>query len=107
MRILPKVKLANKRCMFDFLLNIQDEIDHSSSTECQEDQCDYFFAIDSLAHLDNPETLIKLISFNRTIIAPMMIRPEKTWSNFWGDYTDDGYYKRSPDYMDIINGNKV
>jgi hypothetical protein len=77
------------------------------STECQEDQCDYLFVLDSVAHLDNPDTLIKLISLNRTIISPMLIRPEKTWSNFWGDYTDEGYYKRSPDYIDIINYNKI
>ncbi len=77
------------------------------STECQEDQCDYLFVIDSIAHLDNPDVLMKLISLNRTIISPMILRPEKTWSNFWGDLTEEGFYKRSPDYMDIINANKV
>jgi hypothetical protein len=50
---------------------------------------------------------MKLISLNRTIISPMILRPEKTWSNFWGDLTEEGFYKRSPDYMDIINANKV
>lgn len=77
------------------------------STECQEDQCDYLFVVDSIAQLDNPDTLTKLVSFNRTIIAPMVSRPGKTWSNFWGDYSDEGFYKRSPDYVDIINYNKT
>jgi procollagen-lysine,2-oxoglutarate 5-dioxygenase, invertebrate len=77
-----------------------------SSSECHEDKCDYLFVIDSLAHIDLPDTLIHLITLNRTVIAPMLVRPEKTWSNFWGDYTDEGFYKRSPDYMDIINQEK-
>jgi procollagen-lysine,2-oxoglutarate 5-dioxygenase len=77
------------------------------STECQEDKCDYLFVIDSIAHIDNPDTLIELIARNRTIVSPMLLRPEKTWSNFWGDITDEGFYKRSPDYLDIIGYNKV
>jgi hypothetical protein len=77
------------------------------STECHEDKCDYLFVMDSVAQLDNPDTLLKLIAYNRTIITPMLARPGKTWSNFWGDLTDEGYYKRSPDYMDILNYNKV
>lgn len=81
----------------------EGEARQQAITECQEDKCDYLFAIDSVVHIDNPDTLMKLISLNRTIIAPMVKRPEKTWSNFWGDYTDEGYYKRSPDYMEIIN----
>lgn len=65
------------------------------------------FIIDSVVQLDNPEALLKLISLNRSIVSPLLIRPEKTWSNFWGDYTDEGYYKRSPDYMEIIEFKKM
>jgi len=56
---------------------------------------------------DSVPTVIHGNGLNRTIISPMILRPEQTWSNFWGDLTEDGYYKRSPDYMDIINYNKV
>ncbi len=63
--------------------------------------------MDSVVQLDNPDTLVKLISLNRTVVSPMIIRPEKSWSNFWGDFTDEGYYKRSPDYMDIIGLKKM
>ena len=31
-----------------------------------------------------------------------MTKPEKLWSNFWGALGDDGYYARSPDYIDIV-----
>ncbi|CAF5085044.1 unnamed protein product, partial [Rotaria magnacalcarata] len=34
--------------------------------ECQEDKCDYLFILDSIAHIDHPDTLIKLIAANRT-----------------------------------------
>ncbi|CAF5195634.1 unnamed protein product [Rotaria magnacalcarata] len=77
------------------------------SHECQEDKCDYLFILDSIAHIDHPDTLIKLIAANRTVVAPMLLRPGQTWSNFWGDYSDAGYYQRSPDYMDFINYKKM
>jgi hypothetical protein len=98
---------ARQQAMYVFYSNQIKSSNNSFSTECQEDKCDYLFVIDSIVHLDNPDTLIKLITLNRTIISPMLLRPEKTWSNFWGDYTDDGFYKRSSDYMDIINYNKT
>ena len=39
-------------------------------------------------------------------MAPFLPRPYKAWSNFWGALTNDGYYARSPDYMEIVNGNR-
>lgn len=39
----------------------------------------------------------------RSIVAPMLTRPHKAWSNFWGALDKEGYYRRSFDYMDIIN----
>ena len=63
--------------------------------------------VDSIVHLDHPDTLIKLITANRTVVVPMLLRPGQTWSNFWGDFTDEGFYQRSPDYMDFINYNKM
>ena len=35
-----------------------------------------------------------------------MIRPYKAWSNFWGALSADGFYARSPDYMEIVKGNR-
>ena len=47
------------------------------------------------------------IIFYRTVIAPMIARPHQYWSNFWGATGDNGYYARSPDYMDIVAYKKV
>lgn len=44
---------------------------------------------------------------NRTVVAPMLLRPGQAWSNFWGDYTNEGFYQRSPDYMDFVNYKKM
>ncbi|CAF0816227.1 unnamed protein product [Rotaria sp. Silwood1] len=105
-------KFKDNEYKFIKYFNYNDDITEGEArqqaiTECQEDKCDYLFVIDSIVHIDNPDTLVKLISLNRTIVSPMLLRPEKTWSNFWGDYTENGFYKRSPDYMDIINYNKT
>ncbi|KAL0277165.1 UNVERIFIED_CONTAM: hypothetical protein PYX00_004535 [Menopon gallinae] len=69
-------------------------------------KADYYFNVDSEAHLDNPYTLRLLVEQNRSIIAPMLVRPYKAWSNFWGALTEDGFYSRSFDYMDIVNNDK-
>lgn len=77
-----------------------------SLSQCLAKNCDLYFAVDSTAHLDNPFTLKLLIEQNRTVVAPMLVRPGKAWSNFWGALTNDGFYARSNDYMDIVYSNK-
>ncbi len=63
--------------------------------------------IDSIVHIDHDNTLIELMRYNKTIVAPMLARPGTAWANFWGDYSHDGYYKHSPDYLEIVNYNKM
>ena len=43
----------------------------------------------------------------RKIIAPLVTRHGKLWSNFWGALSLDGYYARSEDYIDIVQGKRV
>ncbi|XP_045469942.1 procollagen-lysine,2-oxoglutarate 5-dioxygenase [Harmonia axyridis] len=74
--------------------------------QCLAKECDYLFVVDSIANLNNPHTLKLLIEQNRTVIAPIMVRPNKVWSNFWGELTKDGFYARSNDYMDIVHNEK-
>jgi len=62
--------------------------------------------LDSVVQLDSSDTLVKLMTLNRNVVAPMLIRPGKLWSNFWGDISNAGYYKRSADYTDIVNMEK-
>lgn len=72
---------------------------------CVQKKCDFYFAVDAVAHLDNPNTLKHLIQQNRTVVAPLLVRPGKAWSNFWGALTLEGFYARSADYMDIVYNN--
>ncbi|XP_040283981.1 procollagen-lysine,2-oxoglutarate 5-dioxygenase 2 isoform X2 [Bufo bufo] len=75
---------------------------------CRQDkQCDYYFSLDADVALTNPKTLKLLIEQNRKIIAPLVTRHGKLWSNFWGALSPDGYYARSEDYIDIVQGNRV
>ncbi|RXG55052.1 Procollagen-lysine,2-oxoglutarate 5-dioxygenase 3 [Armadillidium vulgare] len=73
---------------------------------CLEKECDFVLFVDSEARLDNPHSLKLLVEQNRKVVAPMLIRPGKAWSNFWGALTSDGFYARSEDYMDIVKGEK-
>lgn len=73
---------------------------------CNEKSCDYYFVVDSDVMLTNPNTLKILIEQNRPVISPMLVRPSKVWSNFWGALTPDGFYARSSDYIEIVNNNR-
>ncbi|KAK2090463.1 Procollagen-lysine,2-oxoglutarate 5-dioxygenase 2 [Saguinus oedipus] len=73
----------------------------------QDENCDYYFSVDADVVLTNPRTLKILIEQNRKIIAPLVTRHGKLWSNFWGALSPDGYYARSEDYVDIVQGNRV
>nr|KAF6475682.1 procollagen-lysine,2-oxoglutarate 5-dioxygenase 2 [Rousettus aegyptiacus] len=75
---------------------------------CRQDKnCDYYFSVDADVILTNPRTLKILIEQNRKIIAPLVTRHGKLWSNFWGALSPDGYYARSEDYVDIVQGNRI
>nr|XP_018912305.1 PREDICTED: procollagen-lysine,2-oxoglutarate 5-dioxygenase 3 isoform X1 [Bemisia tabaci] len=92
-------------------INPEDDIPYedalSAAVEyCLQKSCDYYFMIQSEAHLDNADTLKLLIEQNKTIIAPMLVRPFKMWSNFWGAVSPAGFYARSFDYLDIIGDHR-
>ncbi|CAL8312658.1 unnamed protein product [Merluccius merluccius] len=75
---------------------------------CRKDaSCDYYLSIDSDVMLTNRQTLKILIEQNRKVIAPLVTRHGKLWSNFWGSLSLDGYYARSEDYIDIVQGKRL
>ncbi|MGH0168936.1 UNVERIFIED_CONTAM: hypothetical protein FKN15_075690 [Acipenser sinensis] len=75
---------------------------------CRQDaECDYYFSVDVEVVLKNADVLKILIEQNRSITAPMISRNGKLWSNFWGALSADGFYARSEDYVDIVQGRRV
>ncbi|XP_036959783.1 procollagen-lysine,2-oxoglutarate 5-dioxygenase 1 [Acanthopagrus latus] len=75
---------------------------------CRKDKdCDYFLSIDIEVVLKEENTLKILIEQNLPIVAPMITRVGRLWSNFWGALSVDGYYARSEDYVDIVQGRRV
>ncbi|XP_048860759.1 procollagen-lysine,2-oxoglutarate 5-dioxygenase 1 isoform X1 [Brienomyrus brachyistius] len=75
---------------------------------CRQDiDCEYFFSLDVEVVLKNTDSLRILIEQNQPIIAPMITRPGRLWTNFWGALGADGYYARSEDYVDIVQGLRV
>ncbi|KAL5013601.1 hypothetical protein ScPMuIL_007871 [Solemya velum] len=75
--------------------------------ECIKKNCNYLMVIDSLVQMTNPDTLKILIEQNRTVLAPMMTRVGKLWSNFWGAINQQGFYARSEDYTDIAENRRI
>uniref|UniRef100_A0A8C5FQT3 Fe2OG dioxygenase domain-containing protein n=1 Tax=Gadus morhua TaxID=8049 RepID=A0A8C5FQT3_GADMO len=69
--------------------------------------CDYYFSIDSDVAVVNNDILRLLIEENKPVIAPMLSRHGKLWSNFWGSLSPEGFYSRSEDYIDIVQAKRV
>ncbi|XP_063001547.1 procollagen-lysine,2-oxoglutarate 5-dioxygenase 1 [Elgaria multicarinata webbii] len=75
---------------------------------CRQDpKCEYYFSLDAEVALKNPDTLRILIERNKFVIAPLVSRLGKLWSNFWGALSAEGYYARSEDYVDIVQGRRT
>lgn len=75
---------------------------------CRKDKdCDYFFSLDIEVVLKNENTLKILVEQNLPVVAPMITRIGRLWSNFWGALSADGYYARSEDYVDIVQGRRL
>uniref|UniRef100_A0A8C9W2M4 procollagen-lysine 5-dioxygenase n=1 Tax=Scleropages formosus TaxID=113540 RepID=A0A8C9W2M4_SCLFO len=86
----------------------QGEARNMGMDSCRMDEgCDFYFSIDADVMLSNRQTLKLLIEQNRKIISPLVSRHSKLWSNFWGALSLDGYYARSEDYVDIVQGKRV
>ncbi|XP_061697069.1 procollagen-lysine,2-oxoglutarate 5-dioxygenase 1 isoform X2 [Syngnathoides biaculeatus] len=69
--------------------------------------CDYFFNLDIEVVLKNENTLKILIEQNLPIVAPLLTRSGRLWSNFWGAISAEGYYARSEDYVELVQGRRV
>lgn len=91
----------------------EEEMDEAASRNlgfdvCRKDKdCDYLFILDIDVVLKNDNILKILIEQNLPIVAPMITRAGRLWSNFWGALSADGYYARSEDYVDIVQGRRV
>lgn len=89
--------------------NLQENKARNMAVEaCKKDpECDYYFSIDSDVALTNPDTLRILIEENKSVIAPMLSKHGKLWSNFWGALSPEGFYSRSEDYIEIVQGKRM
>ncbi|XP_069739277.1 LOW QUALITY PROTEIN: multifunctional procollagen lysine hydroxylase and glycosyltransferase LH3-like [Phaenicophaeus curvirostris] len=74
---------------------------------CRRDpRCDHYLSLDADVVLTHSGTLRALLTQNRRVLAPLLSRPGRLWSNFWGALSPDGFYARSPDYIDIVQGRR-
>ncbi len=80
----------------DFLIKIMSQ-----------NQSDYYFLADTSHMITDPNIMRKLIGSQKDIISPVLLSEQNTlFSNFWGDVDSNGFYKRSADYLDIVQYRK-
>ncbi|XP_037832688.1 multifunctional procollagen lysine hydroxylase and glycosyltransferase LH3 [Kryptolebias marmoratus] len=89
--------------------NLQEDKARTMAIEaCQKNpECGYYFSVDSDVALINPDILRILMEENKSVIAPMLSKHGKLWSNFWGALSPEGFYSRSEDYIEIVQGKRI
>ncbi|XP_037540494.1 procollagen-lysine,2-oxoglutarate 5-dioxygenase 1 [Nematolebias whitei] len=99
------INIALNQVGIDYQLCLPNKL---FSDLCRKDKdCEFFFNLDVEVVLKNEDTLKILIRQNLPVVAPMITRVGRLWSNFWGALSADGYYARSEDYVDIVQGQRV
>ena len=71
---------------------------------CVEFNCTWIWHQDSNVLAVNNEGIRKLVLFNVSVIAPLVVNDLNDADptvNFWGETVANGFYNRSPDYKDI------
>jgi len=68
---------------------------------------DYIWIINSDYIITDFALLKNCININKNISSGLQKSKNKFLSNFWGSLSETGWYKRSNDYFDIINLNKI
>jgi len=68
---------------------------------------DYVWMILSDYVIDDFSLLKNCINAERNIVSGLQRSKKTILSNFWGDLTETGWYKRSDDYLDIIGMNMI
>lgn len=86
--------------------NVQEPASKTAALQlCVTQQREYYFSVDSLAML-NKDTLKHLMQIRRNVVAPLIARPGKLFSNFWGAIASNGFYARAEDYQLIIENKR-
>lgn len=70
-------------------------------------QYDYIWFLNSNNLIQEPSLLKNCINTNKNISSGLHKSQTTLLSNFWGELSPNGWYKRSDDYIDIINLNKI
>ncbi|XP_053551653.1 inactive glycosyltransferase 25 family member 3 [Bombina bombina] len=75
----------------------QDALDYARAHKA-----DYILFTDADNILTDEETLLLLMTENKTLVAPML-ESQTGYSNFWCGVTPQGFYRRTPDYYPTRN----
>jgi hypothetical protein len=73
----------------------------------QKEKCDYFLFINNNSRITNKNLIKELINQDVECVSPLLVRVNKWWSNFWGEINEEGFYKKSEDYEDIVLREKL
>ncbi len=93
---------------FQFTKYSSEQIVREESViECLELDCDFYLTVSDDFQIIDQDLIQHLQETGYQITCPKMNVLGKYWSNFWGQIDENGFYRRSDDYLKIVNREKV
>lgn len=97
----------NKMIQQEYKIHLMTEIESYIDIKNDYNDYDYIWIINSENIITEKSLLKDCINADKSIVSGLVIKKGQLFSNFWGDITEDGWYKRSENYLDIINQKKI
>ena len=94
-----KITYITPKTNIDFKKEIKEIIKNNTS--------DYILFLYNDHIIENKKLIKLLIKKQKDIISPMLLQKGTQFSNFWGGIGPKGFYRRSWDYMEIVNYEKT
>lgn len=74
---------------------------------CTREWADYCLFQDADIILTNPNTYLTVLTNQTSVVFSPMLLSLKMYSNFWAGVNENGYYKRTDDYVPILERQKI
>ena len=89
------------------IILLKERVDHNTILQVIEEiHSEKVFYINSECNIKNKNIINLLLTENKQFIGPVLKNKDTLYSNFWGELDDGNYYKRSNNYIDILENNE-
>lgn len=104
--IIDNSKMVNKYYSYDYDIKYKYAVKNYAFDDYKLYNCNYYMLLQQNCIITDRDIIKKLIAncntFHRIICPMMASHNNPNFTNFWGELDNNGYYKRSTDYLHLV-----